>query len=273
MLSCKKCGAQMSGTDLVCKKCGTPWGKKHKSKSHVYLSMLVILLTACAAYVYFTPNIDKTPLIDLYNKYLVHHEENTAILPVEESPMPNNTIPTPLEENNTLQNNIETEEEIITSPQSEPIPQLEPQPPHFSWISASSFLKEQNGFSYIPENTVDGMLNTAWLEGIKGNGIGEWIMYSAETEQLLSSITLFNGYLKNNTTYVSNGKIKKLSVELSDGSILTYDIPKSNFSESKNGVKFTFDEPVKTSFVKITILDIYTGSYYTDTALSGISFE
>ena len=29
MLSCKNCGAQMSGIDLVCKKCGTPWGKKH----------------------------------------------------------------------------------------------------------------------------------------------------------------------------------------------------------------------------------------------------
>ena len=69
MLSCKNCGAQMSGVDLVCKKCGTPWGKKHKSRKKIYFSIFAILLVACGAYVYFTPDVDKAPIIEIYNKY------------------------------------------------------------------------------------------------------------------------------------------------------------------------------------------------------------
>ena len=76
MLSCKNCGAQMSGVDLVCKKCGTPWGKKHKSRKKIYFSILAILLVACAAYVYFTPDIDKAPILEIYNKYFAAKDNN-----------------------------------------------------------------------------------------------------------------------------------------------------------------------------------------------------
>jgi hypothetical protein len=82
----------------------------------------------------------------------------------------------------------------------------EPVPPAFTWVSASSSLK-----GYPSDFTTDGKLETAWLEGVKGNGIGEWLMYSAENDQTVSSITIYNGYLKNDKVYINNGKIKKFS--------------------------------------------------------------
>ena len=268
MLSCKNCGAQMSGVDLVCKKCGTPWGKKHKSRKKIYFSIFAILLVACGAYVYFTPDVDKAPIIEIYNKYFASKNtdkegKNNEI--IQESPLPSldttpEVTPTP-----------EVNESPIVSPSPEVIPV--PLPPEFSSVTSSSSLASQGKFSYTPNLTIDGKLETAWLEGAKGNGIGEWILYSSENNQTVSSMTIYNGYLKNNTTYLNNGRMKKFSLEFSDGTILTYDIAKISFSESKKGFEINFDTPVITSSVKLTVLDVYKGAYYSDLAISEISFK
>lgn len=269
MLSCKNCGAQMSGIDLVCKKCGTPWGKKHKSRKKIYLSIFAIIVVAIGSYIYFTPNIDKTPLIEMYNNYFANNKNSTE--EVEKEIMPSNS-PELLSPSPT----------ISAAPSPSPIESVEPSlspeppvilPPVFNSVTVSSSLASQGSFSYKPNLTLDGKMNTAWLEGVKGNGIGEWIMFSNENPQIVSSITLYNGYLKNNTTYLNNGRIKKFSLELSDGSILTYDIPKVNFNESKNGYVINFDTPISTTSIKLTVLDVYSGAYYSDLALSEIKFN
>lgn len=268
MLSCKNCGAQMSGTDLVCKKCGTPWGKKHKSRVNIYLSFLVIILAGILFYIYFNPNIDKNQLFESLTSKL------SAFIPPKDNKEE--------KENNdseTLDKNQETpienqENETVTPVIPEPEPVIEGNtPPAFSWVSASSSLASQGKFNYNPELTTDGKLETAWLEGVSGNGIGESILYSAETLQKVSEIVLYNGYLKNNTTFVNNGRLKTVSFEFSDGTIITKEIPKQTYNEAKKGYKIMLDTPNNTTSIKITILDVYKGSYYTDTALSGISFN
>ena len=162
---------------------------------------------------------------------------------------------------------VEEKEENTTLEEVAPQP-IEDLPPTFSWISASSTLKD-----YPVKNTTDGDLKTTWLEGVKGNGINEWVMYSSEENQKVSSITLYNGYLKNDKVYLNNGRIKKLSIEFSDGETITRDLEKASFSEAKNGVVITLDEPKVTTSVKLTILDAYQGSYYTDTGFSEIKFN
>ena len=53
MLTCKKCGAQMSGIDLVCKECGTPWGKTGKSKAPLFFSLILVCLFSFCLYLHF----------------------------------------------------------------------------------------------------------------------------------------------------------------------------------------------------------------------------
>lgn len=274
MLSCKNCGAQMSGTDLICKKCGTPWGKKHKSRMNVYLSVFVIILVGVFSYIYFNPDIDKTKLMEslsstfsaLTQKDSTQSEDATPTPPENSEQQPSSQEPT---ENPPVSTEpVEPQEPAIPEP-----PVEGNTPPTFTWISASSSLASQGKFSYKPELTTDGKMETAWLEGVSGNGIGEHILYSAETDQKVSEIILYNGYLKNNTTFVNNGRFKNISIEFSDGTIIKKEIPKQTFNEAKKGYKIALEEPINTTSIKITILDVYKGSYYTDTALSGISFN
>ncbi|MBP3284734.1 MAG: hypothetical protein J6M02_04475 [Clostridia bacterium] len=266
MLSCKNCGAQMSGTDLICKKCGTPWGKTHKSRIHIYISVFLILLAGAISYIYFNPNIDKTKLLEsfaaLMQKNPTETENNTPVSPEESQ-----QAPVPPEETSPENNAVEPVE-----PTPEP-PVEGNTPPVFPWVSASSSLKSQGKFSYTPDLTLDEKMETAWLEGVSGNGIGEYLLYSAETDQKVSEIVLYNGYLKNSTTYINNGRFKSISIEFSDGTIITKEIPKQTYNESLKGYPITLEEPINTTSIKITILDVYQGSYYTDTALSGISFH
>lgn len=267
MLSCKNCGAQMSGIDLVCKNCGTPWGKKHKSRIGLYLSILLLVIVGGVSYIFYTPGA-KDSFMKFYNNVF-------ASLPKDKEQKPNEENIS--KENEVLKGNEKTNEEIApenTTNENEIIPPpieetpKNPVPPVFTWVSASSSLKD-----YPPEFTTDGKLETAWLEGVKGNGIGEWIMYSAETDQTVSSITLYNGYLKNDKVYINNGRIKKLSLEFSDGEIITKDIAKTSFSNAKKGYTINLETPKVTTSVKITILDAIQGAYYKDTGISGISFK
>ena len=271
MLSCKHCGAQMSGIDLVCKNCGTPWGKKNKSRKGLYFSAFILVAVGIASYIFYMPGA-KEQFMTFYNNVL-------AALPAEDknNNEKNNEKNNEIIDNNDkpVDENINNENEITPPPpENEVIPPAnddkvtEPVPPEFTWVSASSELK-----TYEANLTIDGKLETAWLEGVKGNGIGEWIMYSAESDQTVSSITIYNGYLKNDKVYINNGRIKKLSLEFSDGEIITKDISKTNYSEAKKGYVITFDTPKITSSIKLTILDAYQGAYYTDTGISGITFN
>ena len=270
MLSCKKCGAQMSGIDLVCKNCGTPWGKKHKSREGIFFSILLLTIAAGIAYVYYIPGV-KENFFKFYNNVfaIISSEKKVAQNmdePSESEQQENDTIPEDSTIIDTPSEDIVSENTSIT--EDTPSEPIEYGPPAFSWVSTSSTL-----VNYPVSNTTDKDLRTAWLEGVKGNGINEWVIYSSEKNQKISSITLYNGYLKNDKVYLNNGRIKKLSIEFSDGEIITRDLENASFYDAKKGYVITFEKPRITTSVKLTILDVYQGSYYTDTGFSEIEFN
>jgi len=263
MLSCKKCGATMSGVDLVCKKCGTPWGKSGKSKAPIFFSILLVI------------GISLTVL------YVTNRELFYQIIPLEKPiTSENNDIP-----NETENNIIKTPENLEQSaniPETTPQPEVTPEPetvpepeiilpPVFTNVTASSSLKSQGNFSYTPDKMTDNDTTTAWLEAAKDNGINEWVQFSADTEQTVSGITIFNGYQKNSTTYQNNGRLKKINVVFSDGNYLTYDLSNQTYKESLNGIDIKFENPIKTTSLRISILDVYKGIHYTDTGITQIN--
>ncbi|OAB41695.1 discoidin domain-containing protein [Paenibacillus glacialis] len=126
-------------------------------------------------------------------------------------------------------------------------------------ISASSTLSAQAGNTYDAANLVDGNPNTAWSEGVAGDGIGESIMIDFGSVQRLNGIELLNGLVKSNKLYKQNNKIKKMKLEFSDGQSLTLD---SYF------LKNNFEKPIQSSSMKITILEVERGTKYRDTCIS-----
>lgn len=134
-----------------------------------------------------------------------------------------------------------------------------------SWqASASSVLTEKTG-AHPARHVNDGDVGTAWVEGAKNDGIGEWIMLSGG-QQDLTGLSIINGYAKSTDLYTKNNRVKKIRIELSDGTVL-----EKSLSDGTLGFQtINFDNQVKIDFVKITVLDVYKGSKYSDTCISEI---
>lgn len=260
MLSCKKCGATMSGVDLVCKKCGTPWGKTGKSKAPIFFSILLILIISLGV-LYITNRELFYQILPIQNLLNNENNENNEL----KEPKSNQTAEsqTPfVQEPSIIETPIQDTEiskpEVIT-------------PPVFNKVTASSSLASQGKFSYTPDKMIDNDSTTAWLEAAKDSGINEWVQFSADTEQTVSGITIFNGYQKNDSTYTNNGRLKKINISFSDGSNLIYDLPNQSYIESLSGINIKFETPIKTTSLRISILDVYNGVHYTDTGITQLN--
>ncbi|MEK4457671.1 discoidin domain-containing protein [Paenibacillus sp. FSL R10-2748] len=131
-------------------------------------------------------------------------------------------------------------------------------------IVASSTLPDQAGNSYVARNIMDGDASTAWCEGVKGDGIGEWIKIDFGTMQELKGFELINGLAKSSKAFQANNRVKRMKLEFSNGQTMMID---NDFIRNH-----FLDNPIHTSFVKITIEAVERGSKYHDACMSEIRF-
>lgn len=96
---------------------------------------------------------------------------------------------------------------------------LPPRPPYEEptlSAMASSTLRPQAGNRYDPALALDGKLETAWCEGAKGDGVGEWIEVHAkhlpEWKSPLCWLLIVPGYAKSEATYVANGRVTRVRI-------------------------------------------------------------
>ncbi|MGW8958425.1 NADase-type glycan-binding domain-containing protein [Paenibacillus sp. NPDC055715] len=131
-------------------------------------------------------------------------------------------------------------------------------------IVASSTLPDQAGNSYAARNIMDGDAGTAWCEGVKGDGVGEWIKIDFGSMQELKGFELINGLAKSSNAFQANNRVKRMKLEFSNGQtmMVNNDFLSNEFP----------DGAVHTSFVKITIEAVEKGSKYHDTCMSEIRF-
>jgi len=132
--------------------------------------------------------------------------------------------------------------------------------------SSSSVRLAVQSNTYYPANAIDGKRSTAWIEGVDGPGIGEWIRFDFDREINLHRILIQPGYFKSPAVWAQNNRLATLTAQFSDGSSrqLTFD----NRMDSQ---KVDLGS-VKTRWVRLTISSVYSGTD-PDTALSEIAFE
>ncbi|MCP3795038.1 discoidin domain-containing protein [Paenibacillus sp. CH40] len=131
-------------------------------------------------------------------------------------------------------------------------------------ISASSTLSDQAGNSYAARNIMDGDASTAWCEGVKGDGIGEWVKVDFGSVQELRGFELINGLAKSSNAFQVNNRVKRMKLEFSNGQTIMVD---NDFLSNEFP-----NSAIHTSFVKITIEAVEKGSKYHDTCMSEIRF-
>ena len=88
-------------------------------------------------------------------------------------------------------------------------------------LTASSSLKSNNSNNYDPNTANDLSYKTAWVEGKKDEGIGEYVEYTfANNSPRITSIIISNGYVKSSKLGLKTTGSKKSSsmlMELNSG--------------------------------------------------------
>ena len=149
-------------------------------------------------------------------------------------------------------------------------------------IVASSFLADQGKNSYSPVNAHDLSFETAWVEGVAGHGIGEYLRYTFKPETpRITEIKIANGYVKSPAAWKANSRVKKLKVLVNNKpyAILLledsmqeqiFEVEPIGYGDRKNFLLLK-RRPAHT--ITFEIMEVYPGSKYQDTVISEIFFE
>jgi hypothetical protein len=132
--------------------------------------------------------------------------------------------------------------------------------------SSSSVRLAVQSNTYYPANAMDGKRSTAWIEGVDGAGIGEWIRFDFDREINLHRILIQPGYFKSPQIWSQNNRLAMVTAQFSDGSSRQL-----SFDDRMEGQKVDLGA-VRTRWVKLTIASVYYGAD-PDTAVSEIAFE
>jgi hypothetical protein len=132
--------------------------------------------------------------------------------------------------------------------------------------SASSVRYAVQSNTYDPVNTLDNNKRTAWIEGVDGAGVGEWLRYDFGRELNLHRIVILPGYFKSSEIWGQNNRLAAVTLQFSDGSSKHFTFP-NRMERQTMGVG-----AVKTRWVRLVIDEVYSGTD-PDTAVSEVAFE
>ena len=131
-------------------------------------------------------------------------------------------------------------------------------------FSASSELKE-GAITYGAGNLASFNLKTPWVEGVDGNGIGEYVTFRMNFTYLY----LFSGYISYDKPYLyeQNARPKKIKITVTDkgnSQEFIFDL-----EDTPNPQTLTFPDWMKGE-AKLEILEVYPGTKYQDTCIHAL---
>lgn len=134
--------------------------------------------------------------------------------------------------------------------------------------TASSTRAPLKAFSYAAANALDNSLLTAWIEGVPGPGIGEWIRCDFDREIKLNQVSMTPGYFKTAPLWRQNNRLAAATLYFSDGSSRRFTFP------DRMQMQTLDTGGIRTRFVRLVIEDFYPGSVDSeDTPISEMSFN
>jgi hypothetical protein len=141
-------------------------------------------------------------------------------------------------------------------------------------VISSSNLPMQGKTSYEAKNASDLSYKTAWIEGVKGYGIGEFIEYYFENNSpRITEIKILNGYIKSDNSWKENARVKKLELSINGEKYAILNLADTK-AEQNFKVETLGHRPDKKDLIlTFKILDIYEGSKCEDTAITEIYFD
>ena len=137
-------------------------------------------------------------------------------------------------------------------------------------FEGSSVLPASEYGDYWVRNVGDHNLSTAWVEGVPGNGYGEYFDLYIPEGTMVVGASIFPGYLKNEDLFWKNAAPASLTFS-SNGVSTQADVSAaaSSYQSAAAGVNITFQTPlVSDGKIRVTVQDIRGGNKYEDTCIS-----
>jgi len=135
---------------------------------------------------------------------------------------------------------------------------------------ASSEMHPQSGISCQIENLSDGNPATAWIEGTDGYGYNENFSVQLLQDYSMSGFMILNGYCSNVEAWTRNGRIAKLVVSLNNVPLYVVELQDERCNQT-----VLFGSPLSLmegDSLVFTILEVYPGTDFSDTAVSELCF-
>ena len=136
--------------------------------------------------------------------------------------------------------------------------------------SASSVRLALQANTYYAANAIDGKRTTAWIEGVDGPGLGEWIRFDFDREINVHRILIQPGYFKSPQIWGENNRLASITAQFSDGTSREL-----KFADTMESQKIDVGS-IRIRWVKLVIKSVYYGSNpgpSDDTGLSEVAFE
>ncbi len=251
---CSQCGALNEPRAVFCSRCGaslpgaihgTPRPKVNNTS--VALGTALLLFLAILAFVLYTTvakSLDKSVNV-------VSYAGQTGI-PASTEP-PASTVAT-----DASGAPVDADTSVSTTT-TEPLLVVRPKA-----TVSSSALKGTSTASFQATNLLDGQLSTAWIEGAKGPGLGEWVRFEFSKPILLARIEIANGYQKDSARFARDPRVRLVSVEYSSGATQLVELLDTE------QVQFIIPADEAVEWIKLVVVSVYEGEDGQDTALSEV---
>jgi hypothetical protein len=143
---------------------------------------------------------------------------------------------------------------------------------HTDNVEASTFLwNDWNKFveNYHPNYVADDDVATAWVEGAKSSGAGEWVRVNVTPLDNTTKVRLKikNGYQKSKDLFKANARARGVTIKL-----LPSKIERKAVLEDKDGFQELVVEQPKGELraIELKIVSVYEGSKYADLCISDV---
>jgi hypothetical protein len=141
-------------------------------------------------------------------------------------------------------------------------------------ITSSSYLKDDDKITYLPDNIHDFDLFTAWVPDNTNGTIGKKINFHFKPfAPRVNEILIWNGYIKNTDLWKSNSRVAKFKMIVNGKPTAILELKDVNNTQSFKINPIQSTDSTKDLILTLEILEVYKGTKYDDVAVSEINFD
>lgn len=141
-------------------------------------------------------------------------------------------------------------------------------------VKSSSNLKPGKSITYNAENANDLSYKTAWVEGSPDEGIDEYLEYHFKNESpRITKIIITNGYVKSETAWRNNNRVKKLRLIANDSLLGVLNLEDSRTDQAFEVGTLGHNLDGTDLILRFEIAGVYRGDKYNDTVITEIYFD